>query len=299
MSEIVTASQLAGLRDRHADLVLLDVRLPEDFAAAHLSGAVNQCVFEVVFLTGLEEKGFRRNQPLCVYGAAEDSHESRIAVEKLEHAGYTTVFDFRGGLESWIAGGRPIERQADTSMHAAIREGRHDLDTAQSNLVWIGRNLMNRHWGHVPLSSGHVEFRNGMPSSGEAVLDMRRITCADLAGDALHDVLIHHLESDDFFDVARFPEARFRFDRAEICSTKAGCRNLRLLGELTLRGITKPLVIEAAAGLTTEGKAALQAAFTIDRTEWGVLYGSGKFFRKLAGHLVNDEVEIQLRIITG
>jgi hypothetical protein len=54
----------------------------------------------------------------------------------------------------------------------------------------------------------------------------------------------------------------------------------------------------ATAGLTTEGKAAAQSAFAIDRTQWNVLYGSGKYFRHLGGHLVNDLIEIQIRVVT-
>jgi polyisoprenoid-binding protein YceI len=144
-----------------------------------------------------------------------------------------------------------------------------------------------------------VEFRGGRPVAGGAVLDLRRITCSDLAGNPLHDVLIHHLQSDDFFDVERFPEARFSFSRAEPCGDRPGSRNLKLHGELTLRGVTRPLVVEAASGVTPEGKGALQGAFALNRTEWGVLYGSGSFFKRLAGHLVNDEIEIHLRILTA
>jgi hypothetical protein len=54
----------------------------------------------------------------------------------------------------------------------------------------------------------------------------------------------------------------------------------------------------ASAGLTSEGKAAAQAAFAIDRTQWNVLYGSGKYFRHLGEHLVNDLIEIQIRVVT-
>lgn len=298
MSTIISAPQLRERLGRPG-LVLLDVRLPEDFTAAHLPGAVNQCVFEVMFLAELEAKDFKKDIVMCVYGAAADSHESRIAAEKLERAGYTEVLDFRGGLEEWIVDGNPVEDQKPGEKPPVMGDGRHDLDPTESKVVWVGRNLINKHWGHLGLSSGYVEFRGGVPRSGEAVLDMRRITCSDLAGDALHEVLIHHLESDDFFDVARFPEALFRFDRTERCSESPGCCNLKLHGHLTLRGITKPLVIGAAAGFTPEGKAALQATFTLDRTDWGVLYGSGRFFRKLAGHLVNDSIELQLRILTA
>jgi polyisoprenoid-binding protein YceI/rhodanese-related sulfurtransferase len=297
MSTIINAGQLRERLGRPG-LVLLDVRLPEDFAAAHIPGAVNQCVFEVTFLPELEARQFPKDQAICVYGATADSHESRVAAEKLERVGYTEVVEFRGGLQAWIAERNPVKDQAAPPGSPLVADGRHELDLAESRVVWIGRNLINKHWGHVGLASGHVEFRDGLPIRGEAVLDLRRITCTDLAGDALHEVLIHHLESDDFFDVERFPEAAFRFDRTERCGDSPGCCNLKLHGELTLRGVTKPLVIGAAAGVTPEGKAALQATFTIDRTDWGVLYGSGRFFQRLAGHLVNDAVELQLRILT-
>ena len=53
-----------------------------------------------------------------------------------------------------------------------------------------------------------------------------------------------------------------------------------------------------SAGITAEGKAAAQASFAIDRTRWNVKYGSGRLFRNLGGHLVNDMIELQLRIVS-
>ncbi len=296
---LANASALASLRSTTPGLTILDVRLPEDFAIAHLPSSINQCVFEMVFLDELLKKGIRNDQPICVYGADEDSHESRMAVEKLERAGYTQVYDFRGGLSTWRTEEYAIEGSSSTTDEQTVHSGRHEIDLAESNVVWVGRNLINKHWGQVMLSRGHVEFADGKPTAGAAVLDMQRISSTDLAGSNLHDMLIHHLEGDDFFDVARFPEAEYAFDHTEICSDKVGCNNLKLHGKLTLRGITKPLVIEATAGFTPDGKAALQSTFSIDRTEWGSIYGSGKFFRNLAGHLVNDRIELQLRILTA
>jgi polyisoprenoid-binding protein YceI len=222
-----------------------------------------------------------------------------VAAEKLERAGYTGTLELREGLEGWRTAGHPVAESGATPAAPRIADGSHELDPVESRIVWIGRNLVNRHWGHVALAGGRAHFQNGVPVAGEAALDLTRISCADLAGSDLHDVLVHHLESDDFFDVARFPEAKFSFDAAEICSDKPGCRNLKLRGDLTLRGVTRPLVIDAAAGTLPDGRAALQSAFTIDRTTWGVIYGSGKFFTRLAGHLVNDEIELQLRVLTA
>lgn len=290
--------QLTELREQHPGLLLVDTRLAEDYAIEHIPGARNQCVFEVAFLGELSGVIADKNQALCVYGASESSHESRMAAEKLERAGFTAVHEFRGGLEAWKAAGNAVAGTAAPLPAPVMHDGRYALDVRESTVVWVGRNLINRHWGHVALASGHVEFRDGKILGGEAVLDMRRITCSDLMGNALHEVLIRHLESDDFFDVERYPEARFQFAEGVICSESAGCRNLRLAGSLTLRGITKPLSIESSAGFTPDGKAALQASLLIDRTEWNVLYGSGKFFHRLAGHLVNDHIELQLRILT-
>jgi len=52
------------------------------------------------------------------------------------------------------------------------------------------------------------------------------------------------------------------------------------------------------AGVTPDGKLAAQASFLIDRTVWNVIYGSGKFFSRLGGHLVNDLVDIEIKVVT-
>ncbi len=112
-------------------------------------------------------------------------------------------------------------------------------------------------------------------------------------------MLIAHLMSHDFFDVELYPEARFVITATErVADATPGAPNLAVSGELTLKGVSRALEFVASTGITTEGKAAAQAAFAIDRTQWNVLYGSGKYFRHLAGHLVNDLIEIQIRMVT-
>lgn len=296
---LTSIAELEEVRAAHRGLVLLDVRLPEDHAVCHIPRSVNQCVFEVAFLPGLEERGLDKATPLVVYGNGADSQESSTAAEKLVRAGYKNVFDFVGGLDAWMEAGLTAEASGPGPLPQEVADGTYPLDLKESRVVWVGRNLINRHWGHVALASGQVEVREGRLAAGEVVLDLRRIMCSDLADSEMHDVLIHHLESDDFFDVARYPEARFAFDRAEECDPSPGTRNLRLHGGLTLRGVTHPLTVEAAAGFTPEGLAALQSTFTLDRTQWGVVYGSGRLFRRLAGHLVNDEIELQIRMLTA
>ena len=96
-----------------------------------------------------------------------------------------------------------------------------------------------------------------------------------------------------------YPEGRFVITSTEsVRQATPGAPNLKLQGELTLKNVTLPVEFLATAGMTPEGKSAAQASFAIDRTLWEVLYGSGKYFRNLGGHLVNDLIELQLRIVT-
>jgi polyisoprenoid-binding protein YceI len=209
--------------------------------------------------------------------------------------------DFRGGLAAWKAAGQEVNAAsgATAAETPEPRDGIHPLDLTESRVQWTGRNLLNRHDGTLKLKSGEVEIHEGRLDGGSFVLDMRGIGCSDLAGDHLHEVLIAHLLSDDFFEVDEYPEASFRILAAKpVAEATPGSPDLKVRGILTLKGIEGEIEFLASTGITAEGKLAAQASFAIDRTRWNVIYGSGKFFRSLGGHLVNDMIEIQLRIVT-
>lgn len=84
-----------------------------------------------------------------------------------------------------------------------------------------------------------------------------------------------------------------------LAAATPGSTNLTITGSLTLKGISHTLEFPACAGGTADGKLAAQATMAFDRTLWNVLYGSGKWFRHLGGHLVNDLIELQLRIVSA
>lgn len=279
---------------------LLDVRLAEDYEACHLEGAVSNCVFEVAFGDRLPQTAPDPGAPTVVYGPDGKSREAEVATEKLRRAGYTDVHVLEGGLEAAREADFPVATGAPLPSLPAIADGEHLIDVGNSRVEWTGRNLLNKHWGTAPIRSGHLFFENGLPVEGEITIDLLGIACDDLSGGDLHDVLIDHLHSDDFFDVASFPDATLRIVATEHGDHPSpGGPNLRIEAQLTLRGQTHPVDLVATAGVTPEGKAAAQASLSIDRTRWGVLYGSGKFFRRLAGHLVNDMIDFDVKIVTS
>jgi rhodanese-related sulfurtransferase len=296
----ISPAELAALQRVQPGLVLLDVRLAEDFAAEHLHGAVNNCVFEVQFLERMKTVAPGLDEPVCCYGTAEGSLESRVAADKLLRAGYQEVYDLASGVAGCAAAGLVTDRVGPVPATPLPRDGVHAVDLAESWVEWTGRNLLNAHQGRIGLRRGELSVRNGRLTGGAFVLEMAAITCRDLAGTPLHDVLIAHLRSDDFFDTAQFPEATLVITAATAPDgATPGSPNLAIAGDLTLKGITASIQFSASAGVTADAKLGAQADFDIDRSRWNVLYGSGKFFQRVGGHLVNDMIGIRLRIVTS
>jgi polyisoprenoid-binding protein YceI len=110
-------------------------------------------------------------------------------------------------------------------------------------------------------------------------------------------MLVRHLSSDDFFDVAKYPMAKFQLTTPEALPPgTAGYPNYEITGRLTLKGITDRVTFSAIAGQTEPKTIAAQGHLEFDRTCWDVQYGSGKLFALLGKHLVNDLVHLHLII---
>lgn len=77
----------------------------------------------------------------------------------------------------------------------------------------------------------------------------------------------NHLRSEDFFDVKKFPAMTFVSTKVESDKEK-----LKVYGDLTIRGITKPVVlsVEGPSGLPGDAKRTATATTTVNRKEFGV-----------------------------
>lgn len=100
-----------------------------------------------------------------------------------------------------------------------------------------------------------------------------------------------HLKSEDFFHVEKYPTIAFVSSKV----TKAGKGKLKVHGDLTMRGVTKPVVldvewpeVEVPAG--ESAKRGASATTTINRKDFGVSWNKAVD----GGVLVSDEVKIQL-----
>lgn len=190
----------------------------------------------------------------------------------------------------------PTIRNNDTRKKAdqlpALKGATHKADLTTSTLTWKGFKPTGTHNGSIKLKEGLVKADKSGVVSGYFVIDMSSIVVLDLPADSDgNGKLVGHLKSADFFDVEVFPTATYKFAKVE---TKGKQKYLK--GDLTIKGITKPVSIPVTIS-NAKGMITLKAApFTIDRTEYNIQYKSNKFFDNLKDKFINDEFEVGFEV---
>jgi polyisoprenoid-binding protein YceI len=145
--------------------------------------------------------------------------------------------------------------------------GRWQIDPGHTELAFIGRHFMlTKVRGRFTGLSGVIEVaeRPG-DSTAEVTIDMASVESGNEARD-------EHLRSADFFDVTNHPTATFSVRASDWHGTRGV-----LAGELTLRGVTRPVALQAeylgyAADPWGGHRAVFTAAGTIDREDWGLTW---------------------------
>jgi rhodanese-related sulfurtransferase/polyisoprenoid-binding protein YceI len=299
VARLISRDEIKAKLDAGRPFLLIDVLPAEFYEEAHLPGAKVACVYEVNFLDQVRTLAPDKDSPIVLYDSGPQNLASATAAEKLLNAGYLHVYDYRGGIEDWLAAGFSVEGNRQEEKGGRPREGSHTIDTEQSEIQWIGRNLTGSHTGTLKLLSGTIEVENGRVTRGSFTIDMHSIRDKDIENSDLRDLLNSHLASDDFFDVQRFPTAECELARiTPIEGATSGSPNFEASGELVMKGVSREISFRGVTGPTSAGRLAAEAHFDIDRTQWNVLYGSGKYYQKLAKHLVHDDVTVFLKVIT-
>lgn len=156
------------------------------------------------------------------------------------------------------------------------------LSPSNTKIGWKGSKVTGSHDGGFKTFTGSVKAAAGDPL--KAQIDLT-IEMASIFSD--NDRLTGHLQSDDFFSVKTFPQARF-VSTAITAGGKKGASHT-VTGNLTLRGVTKSVSFPATVKISPETVEA-NAEFWINRKLWGITYAGMK------DDLIRDEVVIKLAI---
>jgi polyisoprenoid-binding protein YceI len=147
---------------------------------------------------------------------------------------------------------------------------------------------------HLTVSNIHGRFGHVAATLvyNEADVTKSTVTATiDMTGvDTGEDARNNHLKSPDFFDVATYPSAAF----TSTSVTKSG-NGLTINGNLTLHGVTKPVVLAAegprgpAPGMDHKPHAGFSATTTIKRADFGI--GA-----KFPGAVVGDDAKLDIEL---
>ena len=92
----ISAEEAKIMMDQENDLIILDVRTPEEYEAGHIPGAVNISSTEIT--ETVEGVITDKSDTILVY--CRSGSRSAGAASELSELGYTNVYDF-GGIMDW------------------------------------------------------------------------------------------------------------------------------------------------------------------------------------------------------
>lgn len=168
----------------------------------------------------------------------------------------------------------------------------YTLDTLNSRIEWKGFKVVKSdntsHFGTIHFESGDVTVKDGKLESGKFVADMGTLTSVDLKDDSEQlGKLVGHLMSADFFEVEKYPTASYEITK--VAENTSGDYNTLLDGNLTIKGITKPMQFNANVSVK-EGEVSIATQpKDIKREDFGV-----KFQMPVANGVIKDEVNLQI-----
>jgi polyisoprenoid-binding protein YceI len=165
------------------------------------------------------------------------------------------------------------------------------VDKLGSNIQWIGRKVTGEHSGHIEVAGGFIVHADGKLTSGEILMNMQSITVDDIEDLKWNQKLVDHLKNDDFFNSEKYPTAKFVFTKF-----KGKGADTHVSGNITIRDKTVPtnlvinVVVDADSSYST-------GTINIDRSLFGVKYGSGTFFEGLGDKMIMDEFTLNFKVI--
>ena len=171
-----------------------------------------------------------------------------------------------------LAGGAVVAQSALTKVPSEVRAGAYALDAAHGKITWSVDHLgFSTYYGQFVNVQAQLTLdpANPVNSSLTATIPLTEV-------DSNSDGLDRHLQTADFFDTANHPTATFVSRSITLDADDAN--EATVVGDLTLRGVTRPVTMEvelnqAGPSMGNTYKAGFDGEATIKRSEFGITYG--------------------------
>ncbi|MGH9264687.1 MAG: YceI family protein [Acidimicrobiales bacterium] len=168
--------------------------------------------------------------------------------------------------------------------------GTYAIDPSHSRVGFVARHAMVtkvRGSFNEFSGSGHFDAENPTNSSLRVTIQAASIDTRNADRDA-------HLRGNDFFDMDQYPEITFASTSVE----QVEAETFRVAGDLTMRGVTRPVTVEleftgAAVDPYGNQRIGIEGATVVNRKDWGISWNAAL---DAGGMLVSEKVTLEFEI---
>ena len=139
------------------------------------------------------------------------------------------------------------------------------LDTAKSKIHW---NCA--HFGHIKFKEGTILLERELPIKANFTVDMKSVINTDIDNKLLQGTLQNVLKSIEFFNTKIYPESYFESHSI----VKIDNDNYKITGDFIIFDIGICTNFEGTIKIKNDSLYFNTKTITIDRTDWGIFYGS-------------------------
>lgn len=164
-------------------------------------------------------------------------------------------------------------------LNTNIEDGSYVVDQDKSSLNWQAERIVgSSHTGDIPVT-GEIEVSGDNPG-GTIIFDVSNIT-------SNNETLTGHLKTADFFEVEKYPTSTL-----EISSVSAS----NISGKLTIRDVSKDISVPVEIS-DQDGQVVITGKTVINRTDYGIVYESGSFFKEIGDKAIIDNVNVSFVLV--
>ncbi|HWL98822.1 MAG TPA: YceI family protein [Nocardioidaceae bacterium] len=176
-----------------------------------------------------------------------------------------------------------------TLQNLAQLAGDYTLDHTHTRIGFVARHAMV-----TKVRGAFNEFEGTARIDSDLSKSSAQLTIKAASIDTRNADRDGHLRSNDFFAMDEYPEITFRSTSVE----QTGDAEYRVTGDLTIKGITKPVSVDfdytgAAVDPFGNQRIGLEGTTTIDRKDWGVNWNAAL---EAGGVLVSEKVTLEFEV---
>ncbi len=172
---------------------------------------------------------------------------------------------------------------------SAVNATEYGFDKAHSHIGFTVKHIINMVPGEFKDYDGSFTFDEKKPEASKV-----KVTIQSASINTNNEMRDHHLQSPDFFDVQKYPNLTFVSKKV---SKGDGDNKYKVEGDLTIHGVTKPVVLDVEYTGTDEMMGAkivgFEATTKIDRRDFGLVWNKALASGNL---MVSNDVNIVLDI---